>query len=185
MSIEGALFRALGARSVRFVAIGVFGVNQYARDIREVFATKDKDLFLPLEADNLVRAWDACESVGLELWAGEEPLDLPHDIPIARAVVERRALTRAVEPERMLVDLTLVMAGFDFETVWNQRRVFSVDGADLPVARLEHIVASKAAAGRDKDRLFLATYAQVLGEMKQRDDALRKRRGMSPPESTD
>jgi hypothetical protein len=30
------------------------------------------------------------------------------------------------------------------------------------VARLSDIVASKAAAGREKDRLFLASYAEAL-----------------------
>jgi hypothetical protein len=63
MSIEGDLMRALAVRSVRFVAIGVWGVNQYAQDIHQAFATKDKDLFLPLDPDNLVGAWEACESV--------------------------------------------------------------------------------------------------------------------------
>lgn len=49
------------------------------------------------------------------------------------------------------VDLSLVMAGFDFETVWAERRIFMVEGVDIPVARLRHIVESKAAAGRLKD----------------------------------
>ena len=176
MAIEGDLIRALGARSVRFVAIGVWAVNQYAQDIREAFSTKDKDLFLPLDPENLVRAWAACESVGLDLWAGEEPLDQPHDLVIARAVVELRALTRAVDGKNLFVDLTLVMAGFDFDTAWDQRRIFQLDGATLPVARLEHIVTSKATAGRAKDRLFLETHAQVLGELKRRDEALRRRK---------
>jgi hypothetical protein len=60
------------------------------------------------------------------------------------------------------VDLTLVMKGFEFETVWSERRSFVVEGADIPVARLLHIVRSKEATGRDKDRLFLATHADAL-----------------------
>ncbi len=57
------------------------------------------------------------------------------------------------------------MAGFDFERVWGERRVFKIEGIDVPCARLRHIVESKARAGRDKDRLFLATHREALREL--------------------
>jgi len=63
------------------------------------------------------------------------------------------------------VDLTLVMTGFKFEEVWEQRTTFLLEGVEVPVARLAHIVASKAAAGREKDRLFLAAHAEALREL--------------------
>jgi len=52
--------------------------------------------------------------------------------------------------------------------VWAERRTFLVDGVEVPVARLTHIVQSKALADRPKDRLFLATYAEELRRMSQR-----------------
>lgn len=64
--------------------------------------------------------------------------------------------------EDLRIDLSLVMKGFAFETVWTERRLFVVDGVDVPVARLRHIVESKHATGRDKDRLFLATHREAL-----------------------
>jgi len=42
-------------------------------------------------------------------------------------VVERRALTRA-SGTGAAIDLTLVMKGFDFDAVWNERRVFKLEG---------------------------------------------------------
>jgi len=39
---------------------------------------------------------------------------------------------------------------------------------DVPVARLRHIVESKAAAGRPKDRLFLATHEEALRDLLRR-----------------
>ena len=42
------------------------------------------------------------------------------------------------------------------------QRVFLVQ---IPVARLRDIVASKAAAGRPKDRLFLATHEEALRQL--------------------
>ena len=154
----------LVSHDVRFVLIGVAGANYFAPGAGAVFTTQDRDLFLPPDADNLMRAWDACDEAGLALWAGDEPLDTPHDRLVADAVVARRALTRATRDE-LQVDLTLVMAGFEFERVWNERRLFIVGGVEVPVARLAHIVESKAAAGREKDRLFLATHAEALRQL--------------------
>jgi hypothetical protein len=162
------LVRELHERSVRFVLIGVGGANYYAHAGSAVFTTKDRDLLLPLEPDNLVECWQACEATGLELWSGREPLDRPRDRWLAERVVERRALTSASSPD-LLVDLTLVMKGYDFDPVWNERRTFKVEGVDIPVARLLHIVTSTHAAGRDKDRLFLATHRDALEQLLRRE----------------
>ena len=111
-----------------------------------------------------------CRDHGFKLFAGTEPLDEPRDAELARAVVERRALTRASDGMGTDVDLSLVMSGFDFEVIWPSRRVFEVDEIAIPVARLSHIVESKARARREKDRLFLATHREALGRMLPDDD---------------
>ena len=158
------LLRALQDRGVRFVLIGVAGANHYVLPGSPLFVTTDYDLFLPLDPDNLVRAWAACEDAALSLWVGEEPLDVPRDRWLTDRVIERKALTRASGPD-VVVDLTLVMKGFDFETVWSERREFKVEGRPLPVARLLHIVTSKRQAGRNKDKLFLATHLEELEKL--------------------
>jgi hypothetical protein len=155
---------------VRFVLIGVSGANHYASSGQAAFLTRDHDLFLPPDPDNLLQAWMACTDCGMELWLSDEPLEQPRDRWLADRVIERRALTRATGPDDLQVDLTLVMKGYDFETVWNERREFVIDGVTLPVARLLHIVTSKHAAGRDKDRLFLATHRDALEQLLKRSE---------------
>ena len=159
------LCAALGVRSVRYLLIGVSGANLYAPAAGAVFVTQDYDLFLPLDPLNLERAWAVCEEQRLELWSGDEPLDRPRDGWLAEQVVARRALTRVTGQGDLQVDLTLVMKGFDFETVWNDRRVFLIGGVEIPTARLLHIIESKHAAGRDKDKLFLATHRDALEQL--------------------
>ena len=56
-------------------------------------------------------------------------------------------------------------AVIEFDQVWSEKRVFRAEGVEVPVARLRHIVESKAAAGRPKDRLFLATHEEALREL--------------------
>jgi hypothetical protein len=145
--------------------IGVGEANYWAHAGGVVFKTDDRDLFLPLEPDNLVRAWAACEALDFELWLGNEPPDKPRDKWLADRIVAQRALTRATAPDGTQVDLTLVMKGFEFETVWAERRVFLVDGVEIPAARLLHIVTSKQAAARPKDQLFLTTHKDALEQL--------------------
>jgi hypothetical protein len=156
------LVAALNRAGVRYVVIGVAGANYWARSGHTVFTTRDFDVFLPPDAPNTLRAWQAVETFGLELFSGDEPLDRPRDLFLAERIVERRALVRATNDQGLDVDFTLVMAGFDFESVFDGRREFRVEDVSVPVARLRDIVASKAAAGREKDRLFLAAHAEAL-----------------------
>ncbi len=159
------LAAALKARRVRYVVIGVGGANYWATTGAQTFATEDFDLFLPREADNLLRAWEASDTCHLSLLAGDEPLDSVRDRLLAERVVAAGGTTRATDGGGFDVDLSLTMAGFDFETVWAERQIFLVEGVDLPVARLRHIIESKARAGRPKDRLFLATHAEALRQL--------------------
>lgn len=165
MTAFAPLARALAREGVRYVLIGVSGANVYAHRSGVVFGTEDRDVFLPPDADNLMRAWQACESCGLELTAGGEPLDRPRDLVRAQRVVEVRGLTVAHDAEDLDVDLTLVMTGFTFDEVWRDRTSFRFEDVDVPVARLRHIVDSKAAAGRRKDQYFLATHEETLRDL--------------------
>lgn len=159
------LAAALEKAHVRYVLIGVAGANLWARSGATIFSTLDYDLLLPLDAANELRAWHTCRAMGLELSCGDEPLGAPLDSLLAEQVVSRRALVRATDTRGFDVDLSLIMAGFDFETVWAERRIFVVDDVEIRVARLRHIVESKAATGRDKDRLFLASHEDALRDL--------------------
>jgi len=81
---------ALNRRRVRFLVIGVWGVNYYGSGSTH-FHTEDRDLFLPPEPDNELTAWKACRNEGFELWCGDEPLGEPTDRILAEQVVSRRA----------------------------------------------------------------------------------------------
>lgn len=163
------LARVLGDRGIRYVMIGVGGANVWAHP-GVAFSTEDHDLFLPPDPPNLLATWQACEEVGFALECDGDPLDRPRDLWLAERVVASRALTRATGGEDWKVDLTLVMASFRFDEVWESRREFVFDGVSIPVARLSHIVRSKAAVGRKKDLWFLDAHAEELRGMLSEDE---------------
>ncbi|MFY9344967.1 MAG: hypothetical protein WAT39_20915 [Planctomycetota bacterium] len=163
MTTFADVLRALAAARVRFLISGVWGVNYYV--VGPMFATRDQDLFLPRDAENLLNAWRACEQLGLALTANDEPLDQPRDEVLAAAVVRTRSLTSASDGGLLHVDFSLVMGDFDFDTIWPRRRSFLTEGASSPVASLADILAAKRTADRPKDRLFLATHAEQLRKL--------------------
>jgi len=179
MDAFARLVRLHERAGVRFVLIGLAGANYYARSGATLFVTEDRDLLLPLDPDNALAAWGVCEAMGLELRCGREPLDRPRDRFLAGRVVADRALVRATDGAGLDVDLNLVMAGLDFETVWAERRVFRVGTVDIPVARLGHIIESKRRVGREKDRMFLATHAEAIRDLTDSDERFASKRPRS------
>ena len=135
---------------------------------RALLTTFDLGAFLPLDANNLVLAWKACESAGCTLWAGDEPLG-PPTLELANAVVAHRALTSAADDAGAEIDLTLTMTGFSFAEVDAAKVAFLVDDVSVPVARLAHIVRSKMLAGRAKDQLFLTSHRALLERLLRRE----------------
>lgn len=172
------LLRELHQRQVRYVLIGVGGANYFSLHGSAAFKTLDRDLFMPPNPGNLLHAWQAAESLKLELTCSNETLDYPRDLWLAEQVIRQRALTRTQLEQDLGVDFTLVMAGFEFEQVWNEHRTFTSEGIPVHVARLTHIVTSKALAGRPKDHLFFATHKEAIEELLGRDTS-------SPARGTD
>lgn len=160
-----ALLRGLNQERVRFVLIGAAGANYYAAATGSpIFATQDRDLLLPLDSENTLKTWQVCQSCGLDLLSLGEPLGEPLDSWLADRVVQHRATVQARGSE-LWIDLSYEMSGFEFDEIWQRRRLFEVDEVEVPVARLVDIVDSKRVANRDKDRLFLSTYEDLLEKL--------------------
>ncbi|TDJ66443.1 MAG: hypothetical protein E2O39_16430 [Planctomycetota bacterium] len=84
MTSFAPLAEELAESGVRYVLIGVSGVNLYAHDAGVVFSTMDRDVYLPPDPANLLAAWGACEQRGLRLTSCGQPLDENRDLFLAR-----------------------------------------------------------------------------------------------------
>lgn len=149
---------ALAVAGVRFVVVGVGGINFYARRPDEAFATQDIDVLLHPSADALRQALKVLSSAGFTFEAGDEPfVDAEVESALA-AAVRAGALIRAVHVSGAQLDLMLSIAGFAFAELERDARGFEVAGQRVLVARLEKLLQAKEIADRPKDRAFIEAY---------------------------
>lgn len=62
------------ARGVRLVVIGVGGANYYGSRGQTLFATHERDLFLPQDPHNLLKCWQVFLAAGWDLSRDRQPL---------------------------------------------------------------------------------------------------------------
>ena len=145
----------LAAGSVRYALIGVSAANLYGpAGQARIRRTDDIDLssFRRIQSTSWRRGTPASGRPST-LWLGRPAPERPRDRWLAERVVERRTLTRASGPNALQIDLTLIMAGFDFETVWKERRDFLIEGVPVPTARLASHRRIEAGRGTTKGSL--------------------------------
>ena len=133
MSGFGPVVAALRDERVRYLLVRM-GTGSVAAPDATVLRAHYHELFLPPEPGNALRAWRACEAAGLELWAGGEPLGSPLDLWLAEHVVAGRVRVRATDRKGLLVDLSLLVEGFEFDDLWPGRRSSTIDGVEVPFA---------------------------------------------------
>lgn len=149
---------ALARGGVRFVLVGVGGINFYAKTGAQAFMTLDVDALLAPTVENLARAFETLAELGFVFEAGGEPFVDLRDELVLRRILERGACVAARHREGVQLDLMTAIAGFDFASLSEDATTFEVAGTPVRVGRLEKLLASKEASGRAKDRAFLEAF---------------------------
>jgi len=155
-----AVIRAFNRLGVRYVVVGMSGINYYATTAREAFITMDFDVFLEPTLSNVAKALRGLERLRFSVGTAA---GLVKAADLTRTVRERRTLI-ATTPDGMIVELLLAVSGFAFSELARDAATFSIRGVPVKVGRLEKLLRSKRLAGRAKDRQFLRRYHALLKE---------------------
>ena len=124
------------ARSgVRFVLLGGYAVGIHAKPR----ATKDLDLLVSAQGDNLERVASALSAFGAP--AGV--------VSAARTLAPTEVVYLGVPPVR--IDILRQADGIDTEQVIQRAGFISLGDLTVPVISLEDLIANKRAAGRPQD----------------------------------
>ncbi len=128
------VYSSLQKHNVRYVTIG--GVAAILHGVPR--ATFDLDILIEASLENAQRLLDALLDAGLataEMTTAEEILE--HEITIFR--------------DRVRIDVQTATPGIEFEQVWQRKEVMKYRKQPFYVVSREDLIASKRAAGREKD----------------------------------
>ena len=131
-----AMLSAFGAARVRYLIVGGHAVGVHARPR----TTKDLDLWLDPNAENIARACDALAAFGAP----------PSIVDALRTASSDEIVWMGRVPAR--VDLLLSIPGVEFASAWPRRVVVELGGARAQVIGREDLIANKRAVGRPQDK---------------------------------
>lgn len=162
---------ALSTARIKYVVVGVGGINFYARDPQTAFMTQDLDVWIRPRVSSLREALKTLSMAEFRFEAGGEPFVNLADDMILENVIRMTSNLVARGPLDTRMDLMLAMAGYAFEPVYAGAVIFSVAGVSIRVAPLETILGAKQAAGREKDLRFLEAFRARRDEFLPRSQA--------------
>lgn len=154
------LIGLLNRAGVDYVVVGMSGINFYAQSAKESFATYDYDLFLKPVVANAAKALKVFRESGYEVVTKEGAVT---DENLKKILSQKKTII-AADPYGSTFELLFAVSGFMFSQMADDATIFTVDGVPICVGKLHKLLASKKAAGRPKDKLFLKRYAMMLKE---------------------
>ena len=157
-----SVVQAFNRRGVRYVVVGMSGINYYAKSPAGTFATLDYDLFLEPSTKNVEAAVQSLRRLGFSLGTSQGALKAGELYAVVR---DRRTLI-ATTPDGLMVELLLEISGYPFSEIAKDAATFTVRGVPVRVGRLTKLLKSKQLAARPKDRQFLRRYQSLLDVMR-------------------
>lgn len=154
----GELIERFNRDGVDYVVVGMSGINFYAESAVDSFGTQDYDLFLRPAVSNAVQAFRLLEELGYEMSANGKTVS---EKDLKRMVKEKRTIL-AVNADGITFELLFAVSGFAFLQMAGDAAIFKAGDVLVRVGKLQKLLASKKAAGRPKDRMFLKRYELIL-----------------------
>lgn len=129
------MLSALSAEGAESLVVGAFAVAAHGLPR----ATKDIDIWVRPEPDNLRRVWRAMATFGA-----------PMDQHSFEDLLQRDTIHQiGVAPNR--IDIFKSVLGVNFDEAWPERLTLSIDGVEIHFPSRRHLIQSKIAAGRGQD----------------------------------
>lgn len=158
-----AILRTLSDAAVDFVLIGGLAGNA----LGSAQATYDVDIAYARDDQNLERLAAALDQLGAELRVAgmDDPSELGFILDVETL---RRGMNFTFNTSRGPLDVVGQPAGIrSYGDLRRDALTVEIDGREIAVASLDHLIAMKRAAGRPKDQIMVEEYI-ALAEERQR-----------------
>lgn len=147
---------------VRYIVVGMSGINYYASKATDIFATQDFDIFIKPTLSNVKKALSVFKKLDYSVTCKDQEVS---DCSIKDIVTHRKTIL-ATDPYGIIFELILAVSGYTFNQMEQDARVFDVNKIPVKVGKLTKLIMSKKMAGRQKDKLFLKRLELLLKEKK-------------------
>lgn len=152
----GEILSVLRRHGVRYLLVG--GLAGMAHG--SAYPTFDVDIAYDRDPGNLERLAEALREVGAHLRGAPE--DLPF---LLDAETLRMGLNFTFNTNLGPLDILGELRGVgSYERVAKAAETTRIEGVEVEVISLEHLIAMKAAAGREKDRIMVSEYIALADE---------------------
>jgi predicted nucleotidyltransferase len=133
------LLKALNLAKVKFLVVGGYAVNFHG--FRRT--TGDIDLWINPDNANKEKIIEALRSIEIE----ESTLEELQKLDFTRHLI----FSDGQDPFR--IDFITIISGVEFEEAWKERIITTLDGISIAFIHLNHLILSKVATGRTKDKM--------------------------------
>ncbi|MBI1976268.1 MAG: hypothetical protein HYS56_02025 [Candidatus Omnitrophica bacterium] len=153
------LLGQLTKQKARYCVVGLLGASFYGSTL----STYDLDLVVEPTEETLekIRLFFHRQKFSeIAVYHGE----ILKQPPTHGEVLRKKMTLLFTDSYGLSIDVMTQISGIDFKTVWQKRKKFSMQGRQICVASLEHILLSKQKAGREKDLLHVRRLQEMLIE---------------------
>jgi hypothetical protein len=139
------MLSAFIAEDAEFLIVGAYALAAHGVPR----ATGDLDFWVRRTESNAVRVLRALEAFGAPTQGlGSSDLVTPDLV-----------FQIGVEPSR--IDILTSIDGVEFEEAWQERMIARIEGLDVPLLGLRHIISNKRAVGRPRDLADVAALEEL------------------------
>lgn len=157
------LLRALTDQGVDFVVVG--GMAGLAHG--SAYPTYDLDIAYARDRENIVRLVAALQEIGVTLRGA--PADLPFQLD---AQTIQNGANFTFDSPYGSFDVLGDAAGIrNYDELHGEAVVATIEGTEVRVASIDHLIAMKRAANRPKDKLMVEEYIVLADEQRKAGEA--------------
>ncbi|OGW84455.1 MAG: hypothetical protein A3C35_02900 [Omnitrophica bacterium RIFCSPHIGHO2_02_FULL_46_11] len=156
-----AVINRFNQTGVRYVVVGLAGINYYAKNPAETFGTLDYDLFIEPTLANVRKVIAHLQDMKFDIGTKTGVLNAVKEKDLKRIIREGTTLI-ATTSDGLMIEVLLKISGFLFAELERDAATFTVHGIPVRVGRLSKLLESKRIANRPKDRQFLKRYRFLL-----------------------
>lgn len=156
------MLSAFIAEETEFLVVGAYALAFHGLPR----ATGDLDFWIARSEENADRVFRALDAFGAPTL----------DLTVSDLLTPDLVFQIGIEPNR--IDILTSIDGVEFGEAWKERVLAVVDGLEIPILNLRHMIQNKLAVGRPRD---LADVHALEAEMERRGESSQERPGGPEP----